>query len=52
MEYLNMEDEVLLNWSSKDAEVSSMVTELGAPLSEGLQLYPDLQMSYDVLSPK
>ena len=51
VEYLSVADEVLLEWCNKDQEVSDMVTELGAPLSEGLHLYPELQRSFNVSSP-
>ncbi len=41
--FLNSTDEVLLNWSNADKAISPRVTEIGAPLSEGVNLYLDLQ---------
>ena len=49
--FLNSTDEVLLNWSSADKAAGQRVTELGAPLSESVNLYPDLQNMYNVPTP-
>ena len=52
VDYLNVADEILMEWSDQDEKVSNMATELGSPLSQGFHLYPDLQNYYTVSSPK
>ncbi|KAL5473082.1 hypothetical protein EMCRGX_G027524 [Ephydatia muelleri] len=45
-EYLGASDDTILAWSPIDKEVSPQASVLGAPLSEGLELYKNLQQSY------
>eukprot|EP00731_Ephydatia_muelleri_P029401 Em0020g1045a len=49
-EYLGASDDTILAWSSSDKEVSPQASVLGAPLSEGLELYKNLQQSYRQLT--
>ncbi len=46
--FLNSTDEVLLNWSNADKAIGARVMEIGAPLSEGNNLYLDLQYMYTI----
>ena len=46
--YLNAPDEQLLKWSEEDRRVSHRAAELGAPLTEGSELYKDLQFTYQL----
>ena len=46
--YLNAPDGQLLKWSEEDRRVSHRAAELGAPLTEGSELYNDLQITYQL----
>ena len=46
--YLNAPDEQLLKWSEEDRSVSYRAAVLGAPLTEGSELYKDLQFTYQL----
>lgn len=47
--FLNAPDEQLLKWSEEDrSTMSYRAAELGAPLTEGYELYKDLQFTYQL----
>ena len=47
--FLNAPDEQLLKWSEEDrSTMSYRAAELGAPLTEGSELYKDLQFTYQL----
>ena len=47
MEYLTVADSTLLQWNEDDSSVADMCTVLGASLDHGMNLFPDLQLTYD-----
>ena len=43
---LSSDESALLAWKEEDQQVSPEAAVLGAPLEEGMNLYPDLQNTY------
>lgn len=43
--YLDVPNDIILQWNSEDLAVSEMASKLGAPLIEGNNLYKNLQTS-------
>ena len=48
-ELLNRTDSDVLSWSEEDkTQGSKLATQIGAPLTEGVNLYQDLQKTYQI----
>ena len=45
---LSSDEAALLVWKEEDQNVSPQAAVLGAPLEEGMKLYPELQNTYQV----
>ena len=47
--YLEVSNDIILQWNSEDLAVSKMASILGAPLIEGENLYKNLQLSNKII---